>query len=126
MKRAPLLALVLLAACGDQPAGQQPDQRVMAPLPKAVCDKARAALAQLKGRVGMEITGPAQAIVEQDIWLNLGIGGRDQLAQLLAFDAACAAPAAPPEQEVTVQNQFGTVLMRRVVETGVDMSQFLE
>lgn len=126
MRAAILLPAALLAsACWQQPA-EQPDQRALAPLPKGVCDKARAALADLKGKVGLEITAPAQAIVEQDVWLTLGTNGRHQLAQLLAFDAACAAEAAPREQEVTIHNQFGTVLTRRVVETGVDMSQFLD
>ncbi len=126
MRAAILLpAALLAAACWQQPA-EQADQRAMAPLPKGVCDKARAALADLKGKVGLEITAPAQAIVEQDVWLTLGTNGRDQLADLLAYDAACAAATAPREQEVTIHNQFGTVLMRRVVETGVDMSQFLD
>lgn len=125
MKRAALL-LALLAGCDRQPAGQLPDTRVMAPLPAKVCSQARDALAKLKGKPGIEISGPAEATVEDQIWLQLGAPGRDQLAQLLAYDAACASSNAPREQQVTIRSQFGTVLMQRIVETGVDLSQILD
>ena len=126
MRKMAIVALAALAGCGQQPAGQMPDGKPFAPLPEKVCAQAKAGLAQLKGKVGIEISGPAEAIVEQGVWLGMGASGHDQLAQLLAYDAACAQATPPREQEIRIRNESGVVLMRRVVETGVDLSQFLD
>ncbi len=125
MRKMAIVTLAALAGCGEPP-GKMPDQKPFAPLPEKVCAQAKDGLTQLKGKVGIEIGGPGEAIVEQGVWLGMGASGHDQLAQLLAFDAACAQATPPREQEITIRNESGVVLMRRVVETGVDLSQILD
>jgi hypothetical protein len=50
---------------------------------------------------------------------------REQLAQTLAFHASCAARRGSPEQAVAIRSQFGTVLMRRTIDTTLDLESLL-
>ena len=116
------LALGVIAACQQQPEPPPPP----APLPAAVCEKAREALERISKTGAFEFNAQAEATIDQASWLALSHHDRDQLGQVLAFHAACAAPEPSREQTVIIRSEYGTVLTRRVVETSVDLSQILK
>ena len=118
------LALAALAAC-DEPAVPVGDSAAFAPPPAQVCKEAEEGLAQLRDTAALDISKLPEATVEQGLWLRMGPDGREQFARLLAYGAACAADDPPPEQQVLIRNEFGAVLMDRIVQTGVDMSAAL-
>lgn len=126
MRKAIALTAFLLTGCGDAPAGSLPEEKAYAPPPRQVCAKTGEAIAQLKGRRGIELGAPGEAIVEEAVWLGMGEAGRDQFAQLLAHGVACGQKDPPSEQQVTVRSPYGAVLMQRVVQTGIDLSGALD
>lgn len=120
------IAAVLAAGCGDQPGGGFSEEKAYAPPPRQVCDKARGGIEQLRGRPGIELGAPGEAIIEDAIWLEMGETGRDQFAQLLAYGLSCSLKDPPREQQVTIRSPEGRVLMQRLVQTGIDLSDALE
>ena len=125
MPRAPLVALLLLlSACevAGPPAEQRP-QGVK--LPESVCKKFREGLETLKKQAGIDVDEKGEATVTELGWFGMNPAQRDQFAQLLAFNAACRSGQPSAEQRVLVRSETGVVLMDRIVETKVDMSELL-
>ena len=115
-----------LAGCGQQRAEQANDSAGLMPLPEKVCNDARDGLEKIAGSGGLEYSDKGEATIGEDSWLRLPENAREQIAQLLAFHAACAAEQPPREQTIVIRSEFGRVLTQRVVETGADLSRLLE
>lgn len=120
-----LLLLVSVAACDRLAAPEEPKAPV-ARLPAQVCSQARDGLEKLKESGGLTYSGQGEATLEEEAWLRLDGPARDQLVQLLAYDAACKAAVPPAEQTATVRNETGRVLAERVVETSADLSGMVQ
>jgi hypothetical protein len=116
-----LLLLAALTACDGQNAAEEPKLPV-ARLPAQTCNQARDGLEKLKESGGLTYTGQGEATLDEEAWMRLDEGGREQLVQLVAYDAACKAPVPPAEQNATVRSEAGRVLSQRVVETSADLS----
>lgn len=113
-----IAALLLLAGCG-----QAPEPKVEAPampLPRKMCDDARASLEALRAQAAIEYDEAGAATVYQQAWLQVSVPEREAIATALAVVAACAAPEPVREQEVTITSEMGTVVMRRTVELSAD------
>lgn len=82
-------------------------------IPAALCGELDEVVAVVRKQTGMEFEGE-EAIIEDAAWRAMG-GGQDRLAQALAYRLACAAAIPPPEQSVTIRNEWGVVLTRRTV-----------
>jgi len=124
MKIRHLSALFLLAslgACDGQTAAEEPELPV-ARLPAQTCNQARDGLEKLKESGGLTYNGQGEATLDEEAWMRLDQRARDQLVQLVAYDAACKAAVPPAEQSATVRNESGRVLSQRVVETSADLS----
>jgi hypothetical protein len=117
----PLLLLASLAACDPQYKAEEPKLPV-ARLPPQVCSQAQGGLEKLKESGGLTYNGQGEATLEEEAWMRLDQGAREQLVQLVAYDAACKAAVPPAEQSATVRNEAGRVLSQRVVETSADVS----
>jgi hypothetical protein len=120
------LILSALAGCGQQPSSEANDSAGLMPLPEKVCNDARQGLEKIGKSGGLEYSDKGEATIGEDAWLRLPENAREQIAQLLAFHAACAAEQPPREQSVVIRSEFGRVLTQRVVETGADLSGLLE
>jgi hypothetical protein len=118
-----IFAALTLAGCGE---AEQPPPVAQPPLPTQVCDDARNGLEEISRTGSFEYSADGQATLEEAIWLPMAPAQRDGLAQALAFHAACSAKVPPRETWVTIKNEGGRVLTRRVVETTVDISKILE
>jgi hypothetical protein len=116
----PFLLLSWLAACGSQNVAQEPNLPV-ARLPAQTCNQAKGGLEKLKESGGLTYTGQGEATLDEEAWMRLDEGAREQLVQLVAYDAACKAPVPPAEQSATVRNEAGRVLSQRVVETSATL-----
>ena len=117
----PFLLLASLGACDGQDQAAEPKLPV-ARLPAQTCNQARDGLEKLKESGGLTYTGQGEATLDEEAWMRLDEGAREQLVQLVAYDAACKAPVPPAEQSATVRNEAGRVLSQRVVETSADLS----
>ena len=117
----PLLLLAALAACDGQNAAEEPKLPV-ARLPAQTCNLAQAGLEKLKESGGLTYTGEGEATLEEEAWMRLDERAREQLVQLVAYDAACKAAVPPAEQSAIVRNEAGRVLSQRVVDTSADLS----
>lgn len=116
-----LAAAVLLAAgCEKQPDPADFAVKPQKPPPE-VCAKAAEAIEKLGAEAGLETDGKGGAIVMEQAWLQLG-ATRDQLLQLVGFDAACRAAEPSREQNVVVRSEYGRVMAEQVVETSADLS----
>ncbi len=124
MRNAALLLAVALAGCGDL-AGSDPDVPIAARLPASICARTAAELKKLADG-GLQVGPKGEARLEEAAWLAIPQAQRDQLLQLLAFDAACAAPEPSLEQTATVRNEVGRILAQQVVTTTADPSQAFE
>jgi hypothetical protein len=118
------LAALCLAGCDAQP--DSGAGRAAAKLPAKVCAQAREAVEKLVAQGGVEVDGKGGATVMEEAWIPMGADRRDQLVQLLGYDAACRASEPSIEQKVTIRNEYGRVMSDRIVETGVDISALLE
>ena len=121
-----LAALIVLAGCDALTEAQQAEKGPAIRLPKQVCDQAREGLDKLTESGGFVYAGGGEATLEEAAWLRLDGGARDQLMQLLAYDAACTAKEPPYEWTARVRNEVGRILEERVVETSADPSRILE
>ena len=117
------LASVALAACQRQ--APEPEAPA-APLPAVVCDKTGQALEKLGKSGGFEYDSQGVATINEASWFALSATDRDNLGRLLAFHVACASKEPSNEQNITIRNEYGRVLTRRIVETNVDLSEFLK
>lgn len=120
----PLVALLLLAACDPAPPPGPPGGDA-APLPRELCAKVKEGLDALRARGAVDYRENGEASIAEAAWFAMGPASRDQFAQLLGFHAACALPDGAAEQQIVVRNEGGLVLMRRTVETRVDLSEAL-
>jgi hypothetical protein len=116
----PFLLLASLAACGGQNAAEEPNLPV-ARLPAQTCNQAKSGLEKLKESGGLTYTGGGEATMDEEAWMRLDEGAREQLVQLVAYDTACKAAVPPAEQSATVRNEAGRVLSQRVVETSATL-----
>ena len=116
MRSLPLL--LVLAACGPQP---QPPEAKSQPLPPILCEKARDGLEKLRVKGAIDYDEAGTATIPQEAWMVMGTGGHSQLAQMLAFHAACADPDGPAERPIVIRNESGVVLMDRPVSTEVGL-----
>ena len=116
-----LFPLSSAAACDSKYGAEQPILPV-ARLPAQVCGQARDGLEKLRETGGFTYTGQGEASLDEESWLRLDERAREELVKLVAYDAACKAPTPPAEQDATVRNEVGRVLMQRVVETSADLS----
>ena len=116
----PLLLLASLAACDGQNAMEEPKLPV-ARLPAQTCNQAQVGLEKLKGSGGLTYDGQGEATLDEEAWMRLDERAREQLVQLVAYDAACKAKVPPAEQSATVRNEVGRVLSQRVVETSANL-----
>ena len=116
----PVLLLASLGACDRQNAAEEPKLPV-ARLPAQTCNQAREGLEKLKDSGGLTYTGQGDATLDEETWMRLDERAREQLVELVAYDAACKAPVPPAEQSATVRNDAGRVLSQRVVETNATL-----
>ncbi|MDP8913404.1 MAG: hypothetical protein M3N39_07490 [Pseudomonadota bacterium] len=121
----PLLLLASLGGCDGQYKAEEPKLPV-ARLPAQVCNQAQGGLEKLKESGGLTYNGQGEATLEEEAWMRLDEGAREQLVQLVAYDAACKAAVPPAEQSATVRNEAGRVLSQRVVETSADLSGLVQ
>lgn len=121
--RTMLIGLILLLAACDAPA--PPTAMAAGPLPKQVCKKVSDGLTQMSATAMFEYNSAGEATMAEEVWLPMSPPQRDQLAQLLAFHAACQQENAPAEQKVVIRSETGRPLLDRVVETQADISSLI-
>jgi hypothetical protein len=119
----PAVLALTLAGCGE---AEQPPPPIAARLPAQICDQSKEALDKLSGTGSFEYSADGQATIDEAVWLPMGGGQRDAIAQALAFHAACAAKEPPREVTVLIRNEGGRTLTERVVETAVDIGTALK
>lgn len=118
-------ALLALGACEEQPDPLAGAQAPVKP-PQEVCGQVAKALEKLTTDGGVEADRQGGATMMEEAWLRLDQKGRDQVMQVLAFDAACRAPEASREQMVRVRSEYGRVMAEQLVQTSADLSQIIE
>jgi hypothetical protein len=117
----PIAALAALGACNFL--GEAEQKAPAAPLPKQVCTQAREAIDKLSEGGGFVYAGNGEGTIEEAAWLQLDPPSREQLEQVLAYDAACSAKEPSAEQTAIIRNEGGRVLSQRVIETSADLSR---
>lgn len=115
-----LLCLVL-SACFDVPSTPKKAMR----LPDQVCSQVREAIEKLDEGT-FQLTKPGEAVMPDQAWLELPPEARNQLAQLIGYDAACRASEPSLEQTVVIRSEVGRVITERTVETNPDLSTLLK
>jgi hypothetical protein len=121
----PLLLIIGLAACGQGGA----DQNALVPvarLPDQLCQQATQGMEQLKQSGGFVSSTPGEATLDEEVWMRMDEGQREQMLKLVAYDAACKAEEPAREQSAVIRSEYGRVLSERVVETSADLSQILK
>ena len=119
----PLPLLALLAACEPAPAPMGPAEG--APLPPELCKKVREGLEKNSAPGAAEFTDKGEATIAEPAWGAMSPQNRDQLARTIAFHAVCARGGGASEQEVVVRSDTGIVLMRRTIDTQLDMGEMM-
>ncbi len=119
-------ALLMLGGCDQLLAPEAEVKGPAARLPAQVCAQAQEALQKLTATAGFDQRAKGEATLEEAAWLQMTEAQRDQLAKVLAYDAACAAKEPPHEQVVTVKNETGRVMAQRTIETSADLSSILD
>ncbi len=119
------IALLTLAACGGPPAEEESAARTVAPPPAKLCAKAKEAVETLTQSGALVLDAPAEGTISEQVWLGMGAAGQDQFAQLLAFNAACAADQPAAEQQIMLRGDTGLVLTNRIVEISPDAADLL-
>ena len=113
---------LLLAGCYEAP----PTPKTTARLPEEVCKQAREGLEKLSEGSPFELLKPGEAMMPDQAWLELVPEARNQLAQLIGYDAACRASEASAEQTVVIRSETGRLITQRVVPTSADLSTLLK
>jgi hypothetical protein len=121
--KAAILAALALSGCGE---AQKPPPVAPGPLPAQVCDQAKTGLEEISRSGSFEYSADGRATIEEAVWLPMSGEQRDALGQALAFHTACSSKEPPRETWITIKNESGRVLTRRVVETSVDISKLFE
>ena len=119
----PLPLLALAAACEPAPAPRQRAEG--APLPPELCQKVRDGLEKSSAPGAAEFRETGEAVIAEAAWRGMTPEYRDQLARTIAFHAVCARGGGASEQEVVVRSEAGIVLMRRTIDTQLDMGEML-
>ena len=110
-----------VAAC-EVPA---PPKKAATRLPEEVCAEVKLGMDKLK-ESGIDQVKPGEVTVMEQAWMELPPGQRDQMAQLIAFDAACRADEPSAEQTVIVRSELGRVMAQRIVTTSADLSDLMD
>jgi hypothetical protein len=110
------LAALLLAGCEEQPK-LAVDTSAAAKPPEQACAQIRQGIETLRSDAGLETDGKGGATMMEEAWLALDGGTKDQMVQLLGFDAACRAEQPLPEQKVTIRSEYGRVMVEQTVST---------
>jgi hypothetical protein len=119
--RAFLPCLLLLAACSSEPEADPADDMPGAPPPPQLCEQSRKALEAIGAKAGIDYDDRGEGIVAQEAWLRMQAAQRSQFAQLLAFHAACAHPDGAGERRIVIRNEWGNVVVERIVPTAVGL-----
>ena len=119
----PLPLLALLAACEPPPAPTGPAEG--APLPPELCKRVREGLEKTSSPLAADFTDKGEAIMDETAWGAMSPQNRDQLARTIAYHAVCARGGGASEQEVVVRSNTGIVLMRRTIDTQLDMGEMM-
>ena len=123
MRRSAAFLPVLALASGCEPPDPVPTANQAQPLPAEICAQVREGMEKLKGQGAALIDEDGAVLMEEQVWMAMPTGTRDQLVRLVGFHAACASPGGAIEREVTVRGESGQILTRRTVETSVDPSR---
>lgn len=118
-----LLSICAVAACDAPP---EPQPMNVGPLPRKICNEVSEGLSQLSKTSIFEYDAAGEATMPQEGWIPLPPDQKDQIAQLLAFHAACQAKNAPAEQKVVIKSETGHVLLDRIVETRPDLGSLVQ
>ena len=118
-----LSLMLILAACG--PAPEQPVAEAP-PVPKQICDQSRDGLEKMRAKGAIDFDDSGSATVPQDAWMAMGAVPHGQLAQMLAFHAACTNPDKAAERHIVIRNEAGVALMERDVPTSVGLNMLEE
>ena len=113
---------IAVSACSEAP----PTPKTTVRLPEEVCKQAREGLDKLAAGSGFEVVKAGEAVIAEQAWLDLPPDTRNQLAQLIGYDAACRASEASSEQTVVIRNEMGRVITERIVPTSADFSNLLK
>ena len=119
----PLPLLAILAACEPAPAPTKTAEG--AALPPELCKKVREGLEKNSAPGAAEFTEKGEATIAEPAWGAMSPQNRDQLARTIAFHAVCARGGGASEQEVVVRSDTGIVLMRRTIDTQLDMGEMM-
>lgn len=118
------MLLLSLAACQAEAPPEESRQAIR--LPKRACDAALNSLEALSSKAVLEYDASGSATIDQEVWLQFPEGQREAIATALGHHAACAAGEPVVEQEVVVNSQYGSPLMRRTIELSYDPADLLE
>ena len=119
-----IAALLCLALQGCYEAPPTPKTTVR--LPEEVCKQAREGLEKLAQGSAFELIKPGEAMIPDQAWLELSPDSRNQLAQLVGYDAACRASEPSAEQTVVIRSEMGRLITQRIVPTRADLSTLLK
>ena len=121
MKRSRIIPAVLTALFAGACEVPAPPPKAAIRLPKEVCDQVTAGMEKLK-QSGVDQVKPGEITMVEQAWLELPAAQRDQMVQLIAFDAACRADQPSAEQTVVVRSEYGRPMAQRIVTTSADLS----
>ncbi len=121
-----LVPLAWLAACDGGFGADQSAAAPIARLPDKLCKQVAEGMAQLKQSGGFVSNMPGEASLDEEVWMRMDEPQREQMLNLVAYDAACKAEEPAREQSAVIRSEYGRVLSERVVETSADLSQFLK
>ena len=121
-KGAALALAAALAGCEQEPELTVNAAGPMKP-PEQVCAQARQAMEKLDSEAGLQSDGKGGATIMEEAWLKLDGGAKEQMIQLVGYDAACRAAEPSREQNVTIRSEYGRPMVQQVVEIGTDFSR---
>ena len=116
------LLCLALVGCYEEP----PAPKTTLRLPEEVCKQAREGLEKLAEGSQFELIKPGEAMMPDQAWLELAPEARNQLAQLIGYDAACRASEPSAEQTVIIRSEVGRLITERIVSTSADLSKLLQ
>lgn len=113
------LPFLLLAACDS---GAPPAEQVKAaPLPPQLCAQVSKGLDALGKSSALDFDAKGEATMVQEAWFGMSDTQREDLAKTIGFHAACTSPDGSAERRVVVRDEYGTVLMDKIVPTTADL-----